>query len=120
MEEVTAKTFLNQWIRFCKSHKDCKCCSAYFSCPKTQLSTTLPPPQLDRERVDDIIKKIVDWAKKNPPKTYAQDFFEKFPNAKKLLGSAPTVCRKQIYPNVVSEFCSDADCVRCWIQSMEE
>ena len=120
MEEVTAKTFLNQWIRFCKSHKDCKCCSAYFSCPKTQLSTTLPPPQLDSEWVDDIIKNIVDWAKKNPPKTYAQDFFEKFPNAKKLLDSVPTVCRKQIYPNVVSDFCSSANCVGCWNQPMEE
>ena len=118
MEEVTAKTFLNQWIRFCKSHKDCKCCSAYFSCPKTQLSATLPPPQLDSDWVDDIIKKIVDWAKKNPPKTYAQDFFEKFPNAKKLLGK-PYVWGAQ-GPNVVSEFCSDADCVRCWTQSMEE
>ena len=94
MEEVTAKTFLNQWIRFCKSHKDCKCCSAYFSCPKTQLSTTLPPPQLDSEWVDDIIKNIADWVKKNPPKTYAQDFLKNF-----LMLRSFAVARQQFVEN---------------------
>lgn len=37
------------------------------------------------------------WSDKHPKKTYAQDFFEKFPKAQSNWDGTPFVCRKRIY-----------------------
>ena len=112
--------FFAEAKRLCDSRTGCTADAANKEqCP---LSVFCKHPSITRgaEYAKKLIENLQKWSDEPPKKTYAQDFFEKFPNAKKLLGSAPTVCRKQIYPNVVSDFCSDADCVRCWNQSMEE
>ena len=50
-------------------------------------------------------------------KTYAMDFFEKFPNAMKSSNGQPLYCRANIYGD---EFeCPEGGCKKCWNQEME-
>ena len=68
---------------------------------------------IDPERAENIVKQ---WAKEHPQKTYAQDFFEKYPKAEKDKYGNPKPCRKDIYVGC----CSDYDsCTECWNEPME-
>ena len=51
-------------------------------------------------------------------KTYAMDFFEKFPNAKKSESDIPTVCRANIYRDGLE--CHENGCKECWSQEIDE
>ena len=54
-------------------------------------------------------------------KTYAMDFFEKFPNAPKDKDGKPETCIKKIYSDVVvSCSCMAQSCAKCWDQEMKE
>ncbi len=69
--------------------------------------------------ISDNIVDIVDkWVAEHPPKTYAQDFFEKFPNVRKVGTGQPCACRKNIYGN--QQKCSSDDCYACWNEVMPE
>lgn len=66
------------------------------------------------EKAEDIVKQ---WAKEHPAKTYAQDFFSKFPRALKETSGEPRVCREYVYGGD----CRGGDnCVDCWNEPMEE
>ena len=62
------------------------------------------------------------WSDEHPKKTYAQDFFEKFPKAQSKSDGTPFVCRKKIYGGVRPAF-EDCDytgtCKNCWNEPME-
>lgn len=59
----------------------------------------------------------------HPQKTYAQDFFEKFPNAPKIRDGLPepTACSVYGYSKLFEEHCeSGVDCVSCWNEVMPD
>lgn len=73
------------------------------------------------DKAEQIIKK---WTEEHPEKTYAQDFFEKFPYAHFLtsdegLKRPLKCCVKQIYGIEVSN-CIGKSCSECWNQPMKE
>lgn len=51
-------------------------------------------------------------------KTYAMDFFEKFPNAMKSDNGRPMCCRANIYGDELE--CCKGGCEECWNQKIEE
>lgn len=53
----------------------------------------------------------------HPQKTYAQDFFEKFPNAPKY-GGRPGGCRTHIYGGEL--VCNVGGCKKCWNEVMPD
>lgn len=64
--------------------------------------------------------------KNKSKKTYAEDFFEKFPDAPRFNGMRPTICRYYLYP----EGCldehgrcqgdpKDEGCIACWNEIMD-
>ena len=59
----------------------------------------------------------------HPVKTYAQDFFEKFPKAQSNSDGTPFVCRKRIYGGIRSTL-EDCDytgaCYRCWSEPLND
>jgi hypothetical protein len=59
------------------------------------------------------IKKIEEWSKKHPRKTYLQDFKEKFSRPFSL----EKVCRKHLYEGSDKQICSH-NCVECWNEEM--
>lgn len=70
------------------------------------------------QQFPDDADKIVDkWVEEHPVKTYAMDFFEKFPNAQKDRNGAPMACWKHIYGD--GNDCV-GDCIKRWNQEMKE
>lgn len=66
---------------------------------------------------EEIIDKIQKWNDEHPQKTYADDFFEKFPSAMKYENMYPRGCRQHIYGGE----CPDGiGCFSCWNEPMEE
>lgn len=66
---------------------------------------------------------IGEKGEEHPAKTYAQDFFEKLPNARKSSTGIPAFgCRGLAYGTECkhTDVHRVPDCVRCWNQSMEE
>ena len=69
---------------------------------------------IDPELAENIVKQ---WAKEHPQKTYAQDFFEKLPNARKDNNGIPTACRQFVYGTKCENI---GNCMDCWNEPMEE
>lgn len=98
------------------SIKDLKrMCSAYHECEKCPMSKHLCAPEDLPDNADEIVDK---WATEHPIKTYAMDFFEKFPNAPKDIDGAPKVCWQYVYGD--RQCCSYDMCAECWNREMEE
>lgn len=92
--------------RMCAAHKGCEGCPLRCDCQSL-------------DGFSDNADEIVDnWVKEHPVKTYAMDFFEKFPNARKDKDGEPKVCAKNIYNNLDID-CSECECVDCWNQEMK-
>ena len=96
--------------RMCVAHEDCEECPLCCNCSS---------PDSFSDNVDEIVDK---WVKEHPAKTYAMDFFEKFPNAPKEKSGEPKTCIQNIYDNVVisSKECCSRSCGMCWNKEMEE
>jgi hypothetical protein len=57
-----------------------------------------------------LIENLQKWSNEHPKKTYAQDFFEKFPKARRNSDGTPFVCRERIYGGE----CPVLECDECW------
>ena len=93
--------------RMCDSYKNCD------DCPLNDMYcgdcvSTLP------DSADEIVD---EWVKEHPIKTYAMDFFEKFPNAPKDRNGAPIACWKHVYGN--GNDCGSGGCTECWNQEIK-
>ena len=93
--------------RMCKEHQHC------IDCPFVNLEGCslyrLP------SNIDDIVEK---WVSEHPVKTYAMDFFEKFPNARIYKG-IPTICLRDIHPEL-GDKCYGKNCLECWNREIQE
>ena len=97
--------------RMCDFHSYCTKCELFK--PFHSCEVCFLP-----DNVDEIVDK---WVKEHPVKTYAMDFFEKFPNAPKDKDGKPETCIKKIYSDVVvSCSCMAQSCAKCWDQEMKE
>ena len=76
------------------------------------------------EEITTAIENLQKWSDKRSKKTYAQDFFEKFPDAPKdeaVKGKCPWACRIGIYGGGCPKIKPDIDCCyECWNEPMEE
>lgn len=80
-------------------------------CPFVDLGCCEPNHFLDN--ADEIVDK---WVAEHPVKTYAMDFFEKFPNATRDRNGVPEVCWKQVYGD--GKDCPSDECIKCWNREM--
>lgn len=95
--------------RMCKEHHYCIGCPIFYleGCMLYRLPSN----------IDEIIDK---WVAEHPVKTYAMDFFEKFPNASKVEeDGTPKCCWKFVYGDT-SYICESADCTKCWNREMKK
>lgn len=75
---------------------------------------------------EDAIKAIENlqkWSNERPKRTYAQDFFEKFPKAQSYSDGSPVICRKIIYGEIRPPFENcyyTGACYRCWNEPMND
>jgi hypothetical protein len=94
--------------RMCDSYGDyCTGCPLYN--PK-KICT----PNAIIDNVDEIVDK---WVAGRPVKTYAMDFFEKFPNAPRSSDGIPQTCWGHVYGD--GRYCSSDACTECWNREMD-
>ena len=95
--------------RMCNFHSDCSKCELFE--PFDTCGVSFLP-----DNIDEIVDK---WVKEHPAKTYAMDFFEKFPNAPKSKDGLPTFCITNIYEDLKMK-CDECSCSDCWNEEMKE
>ena len=115
--------FLHELQRLCDSRAQCEADAANEEqCPLFGICGDLPTRICD-EDAEAAIETVQKWSDEHPKKTYAQDFFEKFPKAQSGSDGTPLVCREEIYGRVRPKF-EDCDytgtCNNCWNETMEE
>lgn len=109
-------TSIEDFSRMCNHYRGngegggCQNCPLYlFSPTSCHLALTN-----NLNEADIIISK---WCEKHPKKTYADDFFEKFPDAPKDREGFPVVSACNIYgeQEKFTKYCSYYDsCASCW------
>lgn len=95
-------------------------CEGYNKCERCPLSCkSYAPPYELPDNSDEIVDK---WVKEHPVKTYAMDFFKKFPDAPKGKDGTPIPCIKDIYDvdkQLTECFKGNIDCLKCWNQEIK-
>lgn len=94
--------------RMCNNYSECE------NCPMSRYSCT---PEGLPDNADEIVDK---WISEHPVKTYAMDFFEKFPSAPKKENGCPKICLLNIYSGKKACVFGHHDCYKCWNREMEE
>lgn len=113
--------FFVETHRLCASRRDCKLgiidrCPLYEFCEKGA-------PTLSRKDIEYAIENLHKWSREHPRKTYAQDFFKKFPEAKPDAYGVPRMCRANCYggscrqPSPIDS--NQEKCKCCWDEPME-
>ena len=92
--------------RMCNNYPKCE------NCPMSEYMCALVDLP---DNVDGIVDK---WVAEHPAKTYAMDFFEKFPNAPKSVDGTPKACWQNVYGD--GKYCAYDMCTDCWNREMEE
>lgn len=103
-----------EYLRMCRSNgcDDCPIGSkreSYYSCK-----------EWINDHYDEAVSIIRKWAEEHPQKTYAQDFCEKFPNARKYKNAELCFCVRNVYGVKCPKISSQMRCKDCWNRTMEE
>ena len=115
--------FFPELKRFCNSRDVCVADAANKNrCPMYDFCY-LPNSKVCVEELIKAVENLQKWSDEHPKKTYAQDFFEKFPKAQSNSDGTPFVCRKRIYGGIRSTL-EDCDytgaCYRCWSEPLND
>ena len=92
-------------------------CNAYINCEGCPFAKVRPCIGFMCKHTEEADRIITEWCNEHPEKTYAMDFFEKFPNAIKAESGRPYFCRAHIYGDELE--CHKGGCEKCWNQKME-
>lgn len=86
-------------------------------CPLEKRTGPCPPFDFTEKDSDLILA----WCDEHPQKTYAQDFFEKFPSCEKDLDGTPSICRSIVYGLHNCEYKPGKHiCTNCWNEIIPE
>ena len=116
--------FLHELKRLCDSRDECVAnaankedCPMFGICKLTYSKICAK----DAEKAIEIVQK---WSDEHPKKTYAQDFFEKFPKApkdKSAKSEYPDACRNLIYGGGCPKLESRIDCCyKSWNEPLND
>lgn len=109
--------FFAELERFCDSRVTCADYTANEEqCPMSYFCDRMPVTFYYKDAIKamEILQK---WSNEHPKKTYAQDFFEKFPKAQSNSDGTPFVCRKRIYGGNCDY---TGACYRCWSEPLND
>ena len=114
---MDAFKFCKEFERMCASYKECSACALFNETTSVNCSAIT---NISDGRLKKKIEVVEKWSKEHPPKTMAQDFFEKFPNAPKRINThnIPQAC-----PDMCG-YCAPCcakyiDCSDCWNRPLE-
>ena len=115
--------FFSELKRLCDSRTSCEAgADNKEQCPMFEVCDR-PLTKICAEDAIKTVEILQKWSNEHPKKTYAQDFFEKFPKAQSNSDGTPFVCRKRIYGGIRSTL-EDCDytgaCYRCWSEPLND
>lgn len=113
--------FFAELKRLCSSRLTCEAIAHDERCPLCDFCELTYSKIYDEDAIK-AVENLQKWSDEHPKKTYAQDFFEKFPKAQSGSDGTPFVCRKEIYGGERPKFdCGyTGTCENCWNEQMEE
>ena len=115
--------FFSEFRRLCDSRATCEATARDKQCPLYDFCD-LPHSRVCANDAIMAMEALKKWSDEHPVKTYAQDFFEKFPDAPKdeaVKGKCPWACRCVIYGGECPMIEPEIDCCyECWNEPMEE
>lgn len=115
---MDAVKFIKEQARMVKRNENGFCHISCADCPlgPTNNGHNVKCTTFEIKHTDEAVRLVEDWSRNNPQKTYNQDFFEKFPDARKDEFGDPLVCRKRIYK---SKCVCSLSCHTCWNEAIE-
>lgn len=117
------KVFLAEWKRMCDYYKEglAEGCCRRKDCPVSDRDTHFCDPYIGhiKQKHIDAVQKWSDEHPEPKPKTYADVFFEKFPNAEKGSDGAPAICRAKIFSDGTC-YMKPLYCHLCWNEPYPE
>lgn len=113
------KNYLKEKRRMCETIKYCDECPFYDVEGMDCFVSGATKPINAKEAIATVQK----WSDEHPRKTYARDFFEKFPEAKPDKEGVPRMCRVNCYGGSCQYSAvagaGPAPCKACWNEEME-
>lgn len=114
--------FLMAQKRLCSSQGYCQQRNKNDNCPLYAFCNR-SPNNYSVAKVKEAIEAMQKWIDEHPGKTYAQDFFEKFPKANPDKEGVPWTCRANCYGGSCQYSAvagaGPAPCKACWNEEME-
>lgn len=114
--------FFAEIKRICALRDDCRDLIKSDICPMYDFCR-LAYSATNRIIIKNAILTLQKWSDEHPRKTYAQDFFKKFPNAKPDKEGVPRICRANCYGGSCQHSAisgaGPAPCKDCWNEEME-
>ena len=115
--------FFSELRRLCDSRATCEATERDKQCPLYDFCG-LPHSRVCDNDAIMAMEALQKLSNEHPVKTYAQDFFEKFPDAPKDESAkvkCPVACRRGIYGGGCPKIDPEIDCCcECWNEPMEE
>lgn len=111
----TVNDFVSEYTRLCNNVESCIACplnrTGVCEIPDFEAGVRNGTYKTLMEYVAPIVQ---DWYDANPKynKTWAEDYFEKYPNALRRSNGLPQACRKNCDKNIICEVYED--CEKCW------
>lgn len=102
---------IKDFARMCNAQKYCS------ECPIGRVRNAPTCTSFLCQSTDEADRIITEWCKEHPEKTYAEDFLEKFPDARQSSGGVPEVQACAVYgdlPEFEKHCDCGVDCVGCW------
>ena len=118
MKKDCSKTvnFIPEKERMCGSFDDCSDCPLN----STKNSVGAGCEIVVTSHIDKAVEIVQKWSDEHQPKTYEEDFFEKFPGAPRVGSGVPAACWGSVYGNGRCRCDEQNTCKDCWNRIMED
>ena len=115
---------INYIMEFLKdAQRMCRCVDDCDFCKNRSNDTCYITDYLSDDDIYEYVESVFEWTNCNPRKTYVQDFFKKFPEAKPDAYGVPRMCRVNCYGGSCQYSAvagaGPAPCKACWNEEME-
>ncbi len=126
-QEMTAREFVKARRRLCEAHLNAITQSVDDFVTRCEGCVLENYCEGSKDNVDGEVAIVEQWAKEHPEKkrkTYAEDFFSKYPDAPHstkngMVTDRPAACRMVIYGGGPLCITTKCDCAACWNEEME-
>ena len=108
---MDAVEYLKTKRRLCKEHTECRGCP--LNIEEHGYAIGCPCGELERDNMEEMVRRVEKWAKEHPEKTRQSVFLERYPNAKTDEDGVLVICPRSIEQNGCDKFddhilmCSD-------------